>query len=205
MAKGKKKSAAMNRGSSAALLVGAFLYGTRHALRAYGSPNRVAQALFLELEVGNYDVLLRFSDVDSQNRGGRAACGPTTAQARWQSLFDRCLGPCCCPCWRMVDNLRTARRARRSSTLSTWRPPAAFVNGADADRSPINCCAHWCCAHWHASCSRARHETAHPDGQRIVNGLSSRHAFSVDAVTHMLFAVLNGNGGMAQFTRAGSP
>jgi len=38
-----------------------------------------------------------------------------------------------------------------------------------------------------------------PDGQRIVNDLANRHGFSVDAVTHMLFAVLNGNGGMAQF------
>lgn len=38
-----------------------------------------------------------------------------------------------------------------------------------------------------------------PDGQRIVNDLASRHGFSVDAVTHMLFAVLNGNGSMAQF------
>jgi hypothetical protein len=39
-----------------------------------------------------------------------------------------------------------------------------------------------------------------PDGQRIVNDLSMRHNFSSDAVTHMMFAVLNGNGGMAQFS-----
>ena len=38
-----------------------------------------------------------------------------------------------------------------------------------------------------------------PEGQRIVNDLSQRHGFSSDAVTHMLFAVLNGNGTMAQF------
>jgi len=38
-----------------------------------------------------------------------------------------------------------------------------------------------------------------PDGQRIVNDLANRHGFSVDAVTHMMFAVLNGNGSMAQF------
>ena len=37
------------------------------------------------------------------------------------------------------------------------------------------------------------------EGQRIVQDLSNRHGFSVDAVTHMLFAVLNGNGSMAQF------
>jgi hypothetical protein len=37
------------------------------------------------------------------------------------------------------------------------------------------------------------------EGQRIVQDLSGRHSFSVDAVTHMLFAVLNGNGSMAQF------
>jgi len=43
-----------------------------------------------------------------------------------------------------------------------------------------------------------RHLT--PDGQRIVNDLSNRHGFSVDAVTHMLVAVMNGNGGMAQFS-----
>lgn len=38
-----------------------------------------------------------------------------------------------------------------------------------------------------------------PEGQRIVNDLSQRHGFSPDAVTHMLFAVLSGNGSMAQF------
>ena len=38
------------------------------------------------------------------------------------------------------------------------------------------------------------------EGQRIVSGLSQRHGFSADAVTHMLFAVLNGNGSMAQFS-----
>lgn len=37
-------------------------------------------------------------------------------------------------------------------------------------------------------------------GQNIVNNLSQRHGFSPDAVTHMLFAVLNGNGSMAQFS-----
>ena len=36
-------------------------------------------------------------------------------------------------------------------------------------------------------------------GQQIVNDLSRRYGFSPDAVTHMLFAVLNGNGSMAQF------
>ncbi|QDU91058.1 hypothetical protein Pla175_44750 [Pirellulimonas nuda] len=39
-----------------------------------------------------------------------------------------------------------------------------------------------------------------PAGQQIVQDLSQRHGFSQDAVTHMLFAVLNGNGGMAQFS-----
>jgi len=33
----------------------------------------------------------------------------------------------------------------------------------------------------------------------MVNDLSQRHGFTPDAVTHMLFAVLNGNGTMAQF------
>lgn len=37
------------------------------------------------------------------------------------------------------------------------------------------------------------------EGQRIVNDLVQRHGFSPDAVTHMLIAVLNGNGSMAQF------
>lgn len=36
-------------------------------------------------------------------------------------------------------------------------------------------------------------------GQEIVNDLSQRYGFSTDAVTHMVFAVLNGNGTMAQF------
>jgi hypothetical protein len=38
------------------------------------------------------------------------------------------------------------------------------------------------------------------EGQRIVGDLAARHGFSTDAVTHMLFAVLNGNGNMAQFS-----
>lgn len=37
-------------------------------------------------------------------------------------------------------------------------------------------------------------------GQSIANDLANRHGFSVDAVIHMMFAVLNGNGGMAQFS-----
>ena len=37
-------------------------------------------------------------------------------------------------------------------------------------------------------------------GQQIVNDLANRYGFSVDAITHMLFAVLNGNGSMAQFS-----
>jgi hypothetical protein len=37
------------------------------------------------------------------------------------------------------------------------------------------------------------------EGQRLVADLSNRYGFSADAVTHMLFAVLNGNGSMAQF------
>ena len=37
-------------------------------------------------------------------------------------------------------------------------------------------------------------------GQNIVTGLAQRYGFSADAVTHMLFAVLNGNGSMAQFS-----
>jgi len=40
------------------------------------------------------------------------------------------------------------------------------------------------------------------DGQRVVNDLAARHGFSTDAVTHMLFAVLNGNGQMAQFNHS---
>lgn len=36
-------------------------------------------------------------------------------------------------------------------------------------------------------------------GQQIVSDLSQRYGFSPDAVTHMLYAVYNGNGTMAQF------
>lgn len=36
-------------------------------------------------------------------------------------------------------------------------------------------------------------------GQRIINDLSQRYGVSTDAVTHMLYAVMNGNGTMAQF------
>ncbi|UHD17673.1 SHOCT domain-containing protein [Thiocapsa bogorovii] len=39
-----------------------------------------------------------------------------------------------------------------------------------------------------------------PQGQQIVDDIARRHGFSQDAVTHMLVAVLNGNGGMAQFS-----
>ena len=38
------------------------------------------------------------------------------------------------------------------------------------------------------------------EGQRIVGDLASRHGFSTDAVQHMLVAVMNGNGQMAQFS-----
>ena len=38
------------------------------------------------------------------------------------------------------------------------------------------------------------------EGLQLVNNLSQRYGFSPDAVTHMLFAVLNGNGSMAQFS-----
>lgn len=37
-------------------------------------------------------------------------------------------------------------------------------------------------------------------GQQVVSDLAQRHGFSTDAVTHMLIAVLNGNGSMAQFS-----
>jgi len=37
-------------------------------------------------------------------------------------------------------------------------------------------------------------------GQQIAQTLSNRHGFSVDAVSHMLAAVYNGNGSMAQFS-----
>ncbi len=39
-----------------------------------------------------------------------------------------------------------------------------------------------------------------PEGNQIVNDLSQRYGFSPDAITHMMFAVLNGNGSMAQFS-----
>ncbi|MCU0721914.1 MAG: SHOCT domain-containing protein [Pirellula sp.] len=39
-----------------------------------------------------------------------------------------------------------------------------------------------------------------PQGQHVVNDLSQRHGFNHDAVTQMMFAVLDGNGGMAQFS-----
>jgi hypothetical protein len=38
-----------------------------------------------------------------------------------------------------------------------------------------------------------------PEGQRLVNDLAGRHGFSPEAVTHMLFAILDGEGSMAQF------
>lgn len=38
-----------------------------------------------------------------------------------------------------------------------------------------------------------------PDGQRAAQDIANRHGFSLDAVTHMMFAVLAGNGSMAQF------
>ncbi|MGF1583495.1 MAG: SHOCT domain-containing protein [Gemmataceae bacterium] len=37
------------------------------------------------------------------------------------------------------------------------------------------------------------------EGQQIAANLAQRYGFSTDAITHMLFAVLNGNGTMAQF------
>jgi hypothetical protein len=40
------------------------------------------------------------------------------------------------------------------------------------------------------------------EGQRIINDLAHRYGFSSDAVTHMFFAVLNGNASMAQFNHA---
>lgn len=39
-----------------------------------------------------------------------------------------------------------------------------------------------------------------PQGQQIVQELSARYGFSTDAVAHMMFAVLHGNGSMAQFS-----
>ena len=41
-----------------------------------------------------------------------------------------------------------------------------------------------------------------PEGQSLVNDIAQRHGFSQDAVTHMLWAVLNGNGSMAQFSHS---
>lgn len=41
-----------------------------------------------------------------------------------------------------------------------------------------------------------------PEGQHVVIDLANRHGFSTDAVTHMMFAVLNGNGSMAQFNHS---
>jgi hypothetical protein len=38
-----------------------------------------------------------------------------------------------------------------------------------------------------------------PEGEKIAGDLARRHGFSVDAATHMMYAVLNGNGSMAQF------
>lgn len=39
-----------------------------------------------------------------------------------------------------------------------------------------------------------------PAGQQAVQQIAARHGFSPDAVTHMLWAVWNGNGSMAQFS-----
>ena len=38
-----------------------------------------------------------------------------------------------------------------------------------------------------------------PEGERIAGDLARRYGFTVDAVTHMMYAVLHGNGSMAQF------
>ncbi|MFU8815523.1 MAG: SHOCT domain-containing protein [Pseudomonadales bacterium] len=38
-----------------------------------------------------------------------------------------------------------------------------------------------------------------PEGQRLATRLAERHGFSPEAVAHMLAAVRNGNGGLAQF------
>jgi len=38
------------------------------------------------------------------------------------------------------------------------------------------------------------------DGRQVVNGLVQRHGFSFEATEHMLVAVVNGNGQMAQFS-----
>src|SRR5450756_2157738 len=39
-----------------------------------------------------------------------------------------------------------------------------------------------------------------PEGERIAGDLARRHGFSIDAVAHMMYSVLNGNGSMAQFS-----
>ena len=36
-------------------------------------------------------------------------------------------------------------------------------------------------------------------GQNAINNLAQRYSVSTDAVTHLLYAVMNGNGTMAQF------
>jgi hypothetical protein len=41
-----------------------------------------------------------------------------------------------------------------------------------------------------------------PAGEQVVNDLARRHGFSADAVAAMLDAVVNGNGGMAQFSHS---
>jgi hypothetical protein len=41
-----------------------------------------------------------------------------------------------------------------------------------------------------------------PEGAKIASDLAWRHGFSVDAVTQMMYAVLNGNGSMAQFSHS---
>jgi hypothetical protein len=41
-----------------------------------------------------------------------------------------------------------------------------------------------------------------PEGDKIASELARRHGFSIDAVTHMMSAVLNGNGSMAQFAHS---
>lgn len=38
------------------------------------------------------------------------------------------------------------------------------------------------------------------EGQSVAGDLARRHGFSLEAVTHMMFSVLNGNGSMAQFS-----
>lgn len=38
-----------------------------------------------------------------------------------------------------------------------------------------------------------------PEGQNLINDIAQRHHFSPDAVTNMLWAVVDGNGSMAQF------